>query len=207
MVEPKPAAPEPASVSVPQAVMEPEKATEKAPAVFQARFSTTKGDFLLEIHRDWSPNGADRFYNLVKAGYFQDIAFFRAVEGFMVQFGIHGSPAASAKWRGASIADDPAKGISNKRGFLTYAMGGPNTRTTQLFINYRDNANLDSMGFTPFGQVTQGMEVLDSLYKGYGDGPPSGAGPNQGRLQMEGNAFLRREFPNLDYIKSAQLVP
>lgn len=199
--EPAPAA------AVPQAVMEPEKATETAPAVFRARFSTTKGDFTLEVTRDWSPKGADRFYNLVKTGYFQDIAFFRAVEGFMVQFGIHGSPAVSAKWRGASIPDDPAKGISNKRAFITYAMGGPNTRTTQVFINYRDNSNLDSMGFTPFGQVTQGMEVVDSLHKGYGDGPPYGAGPDQGRIQMEGNVFLKRDFPNLDYIKTAQFIP
>jgi peptidyl-prolyl cis-trans isomerase A (cyclophilin A) len=125
----------------------------------------------------------------------------------MVQFGIHGSPQVSAKWRDANIPDDPAAGQSNKRGAITFATAGPNTRTTQLFINYADNASLDGMGFTPFGQVVDGMSVVDSLYKGYGEGAPQGRGPDQGRIQSEGNAYLKQDFPQLDYIKAARLVP
>lgn len=184
----------------------PENATEKAPESFKARFTTTKGDFVVEVRREWAPLGADRFYNLVKLGYFTDVAFFRVVNGFMVQFGVHGSPEISARWRDARIMDDPLKNQSNKRGMMTYAMGGPNTRTTQIFINFGDNARLDPMGFPPFGQVVQGMDVVDSLYKGYGDGPDQGGnGPNQGLVQMQGNAYLKSQFPLLDYIKSAKL--
>jgi peptidyl-prolyl cis-trans isomerase A (cyclophilin A) len=176
--------------------------------VFKAKFATTKGDFVIEVHRDWAPNGADRFYELVKSGFFQDIAFFRAIEGFMVQFGIHGDPAVSAKWRNANIPDDRPSGHSNSRGALTFATAGPGTRTTQLFINFGDNgASLDGQGFTPIGQVVEGMSVVDSVYKGYGEGAPSGMGPDQGRVQAEGSAYLKRDFPKLDYIKSAQLVP
>ena len=206
---PKPAqAVSAAAVPTPSAaLLSPETATAKAPDVFKARFATTKGDFVVEVHRDWAPRGADRFYNLVKIGYFDDTAFFRAVQGFMVQFGINGSPAVNDKWHVADIQDDPAAGQSNRRGFITYAMGGPNTRTTQVFINYGDNANLDGMGFTPFGKVIEGMETLDSLYKGYGDGPPSGAGPDQGRVQTEGNAYLKKDFALLDYTKTARIVP
>jgi peptidyl-prolyl cis-trans isomerase A (cyclophilin A) len=189
------------------ALMAPEKATDQSPAVFKAKFSTTKGDFTVEVHRDWAPHGADRFYNLVKIGFFDGAAFFRAIDGFMVQFGIHGSPAVSAKWRDANIPDDPAAGQSNKRGAVTFATAGPNTRTTQLFINYGDNgASLDGQGFTPFGQVTDGMNVVDSLYKGYGEGAPQGRGPDQGRVQAEGDTYLKAEFPQLDYIKTARLA-
>ncbi|HAM35697.1 MAG TPA: peptidylprolyl isomerase [Elusimicrobia bacterium] len=189
------------------ALLAPEKAAEQAPAVFKTRFSTTKGDFTVEVHRDWAPHGADRFYNLVRVGYFDDAAFFRAVEGFMVQFGLHGSAEVNAKWREARIPDDAPTGQSNKRGFVTFATAGPNTRTSQIFINYGENGALDSMGFTPFGKVVEGMETLDRLYKGYGDGPPRGMGPDQGRVHMEGNAYLKKEFPLLDYIKTARLVP
>jgi peptidyl-prolyl cis-trans isomerase A (cyclophilin A) len=202
----QPAAAAPASAPDQAALMSPEKATEQAPAVFKAKLTTTKGDFTVEVHRDWAPKGADRFYNLVKIGFFDDAAFFRVIDGFMVQFGIHGSPAVSAKWRDANIPDDPAAGHSNMRGALTFATAGPNTRTTQLFINYGNNANLDNMGFTPFGQVTDGMNVVDSLYKGYGEGAPQGNGPDQGRLQGEGNAYLKQAFPLLDYIKTARLA-
>jgi peptidyl-prolyl cis-trans isomerase A (cyclophilin A) len=188
------------------ALMSPASAAAQAPAVFKAKFATTKGDFTVEVHRDWAPHGADRFYNLVKIGFFDDAAFFRAIAGFMVQFGIHGSPQVSAKWRDANIPDDPAAGQSNKRGAVTFATAGPNTRTTQLFINYGDNGSLDGMGFTPFGQVTEGMSVVDSLYKEYGEGAPQGRGPDQGRLQSEGNAYLKQDFPQLDYIKTARLV-
>lgn len=183
----------------------PQYATEGAPAQFQARFKTTKGDVVLQCTRAWSPNGADRFYNLVKLGYFTDVAFFRVLGGFMAQFGIHGDPAISAQWRPASIPDDPGGKASNARGFLSYAMAGPNTRTTQLFINYADNSRLDGMGFTPLCQVAQGLEVVDKLYNGYGEGAPQGRGPDQGRIQMEGNAYLKRDFPNLDYVLSAAL--
>ena len=186
-------------------VTAPSPAPTTAPAVFQAKFITTKGDFTVEVHRDWAPNGADRFYNLVKIGYFDNIAFFRDIAGFMVQFGIHGSPDVNAKWHNANIPDDPAS-QSNKRGFVTFATAGPNTRTTQLFVNFSDNGMLDSQGFSPFGQVVSGMDIVDGLYNGYGEGAPQGRGPDQGRLQGEGNAYLSKDFPLLDYVKTARLV-
>lgn len=178
-----------------------------APPVFKVKFATTKGDIIIEVTREWSPRGADRFYGLVKNGYYDDVAFFRVVGGFMAQFGIHGSPEVSAVWSEAKIADDPVV-QSNKRGMLSFAKGGPNTRTTQVFINYADrNERLDSSGFSPFGKVIQGMEVADSLYNGYGDAPPAGKGPNQGILRMRGNDYLRAEFKELDYIKTARIIP
>lgn len=179
---------------------DPSKLTAKAPATFLAKFDTTKGTFTVEVTRSLAPNGADRFYNLVKSGYFKDTACFRVVPHFMVQFGIHGDPAVSAKWREADIPDDPVKG-SNTRGTITFATAGPNTRTTQLFINFADNAFLDGQGFSPFGKVTSGMDVVDKINAEYGENP------NQGRIQMEGNAYLKKEFPNLDYIKSATIIP
>jgi len=188
------------------AFSDPAKLTEKAPDTFQAEFDTTKGKFTVEVTRSLSPNGADRFYNLVKSGYFKDIAFFRVIKGFMCQFGIHGDPAISAKWRSANIQDDPVKG-SNTRSTITFATAGPNTRTTQFFINFADNVNLDGMGFSPFGKVTKGMDVVDKINGEYGEGAPGGRGPNQGRIQQQGNAYLKKDFPNLDYIKSVTLVP
>ena len=183
----------------------PEMATEKAPAIYKARFKTTKGDFVVEVTREWSPNGADRIYNMVKLGYFTDIAFFRVLDGFVAQGGIHGDPALAARWRAARIQDDPSTGHSNARTTMVFATAGPNTRTTQFFINFKDNGMLDSMGFTPFGKVVSGMDVVDSLYKGYGEGAPRGSGPDQSRVQDEGNAYLKKDFPKLDYIKSAAL--
>jgi peptidyl-prolyl cis-trans isomerase A (cyclophilin A) len=185
---------------------DPAKLTEKAPDTFKAQFDTTKGKFTVEVTRSLSPNGADRFYNLVKAGYFKDIAFFRVIKGFMCQFGIHGDPAVAGKWRAANIQDDPVKG-SNKRGTITFATAGPNTRSTQFFINFADNANLDGMGFSPFGKVSEGMDVVDKINDEYGEGAPRGRGPDQGRLQREGNTYLKKDFPNLDYIKSVTLAP
>ncbi|HWI59504.1 MAG TPA: peptidylprolyl isomerase [Bacillota bacterium] len=185
---------------------DPAKLTEKAPETFKAQFDTTKGKFTVEVTRSLAPNGADRFYNLVRSGFFKDVAFFRVIPGFMCQFGIHGDPSVSAKWRSAKIPDDPVKG-SNTRGTITFATAGPNTRTTQLFINFADNSNLDGMGFSPFGKVTEGMDVVDKIYSGYGEGAPRGHGPDQGRIQMEGNAYLKKDFPNLDYIKAATIVP
>ena len=175
------------------------------PATYRASFETSAGTFVIEVHRDWAPLGADRFYELVKNGYFDGVRFFRVISGFMAQFGVSGDPAVAAKWRDRRIADDPVK-KSNTRGMVTYATAGPGTRTTQLFINYRDNSMLDAQGFAPFGQVVEGMEVVDKLYAAYGDGPPRGRGVDQGRLQAEGNAYLEREFPKLDYVKKAALV-
>jgi peptidyl-prolyl cis-trans isomerase A (cyclophilin A) len=185
---------------------DPAKLTEKAPETFKAQFVTTKGKFTIEVTRSLSPNGADRFYNLVRSGYFKDVAFFRVIPGFMCQFGIHGDPAVSAKWREANITDDAVKG-SNTRGTISFATAGPGTRTTQLFINFGDNTNLDGMGFSPFGKVIEGMDVVDKINAEYGEGAPNGIGPYQGRVQMEGNAYLKKDFPNLDYIKSATIIP
>jgi peptidyl-prolyl cis-trans isomerase A (cyclophilin A) len=180
--------------------------SETAPANFKANFDTSKGMIVIDVHRDWAPNGADRFYNLVKAGFYDDVRFFRVIPGFMAQFGIHGNPAVMSQWRGAQIKDDPVK-QSNKRGFVVFATAGPNTRTTQLFINFGDNTGLDKQGFAPFGEVSKGMDVVDKIYDGYGEGAPRGKGPDQGRLQAEGNAYLMKEFPRLDYIKAATIAP
>jgi FKBP-type peptidyl-prolyl cis-trans isomerase/cyclophilin family peptidyl-prolyl cis-trans isomerase len=198
--QPKETPAAPPAAAVDPALLAPDKAVAKAPAVYKAQFTTTKGAFTVEVHRDWAPHGADRFYNLIKLGYFDNVAFFRDVAGFMVQFGIHGAPEVNAQWHAASIPDDPSKGKSNKRGYVTFATAGANTRTTQVFVNFTDNANLDSQGFTPFGQVVSGMEVVDGLYSGYGEKP------NQGLIQSEGNAYLKKEFPLLDYVKTARLA-
>jgi peptidyl-prolyl cis-trans isomerase A (cyclophilin A) len=184
---------------------DPASLNEKAPAVYNAKFDTSKGTFVVEVHRDWAPNGADRFYNLVKNGFYNDVRFFRVLKGFMAQFGINGNPSISAVWRDADIKDDPVK-QSNGRGMITFATAGPNTRTTQVFINYGDNAGLDGQGFSPFGKVVSGMEVVDSLYGDYGEGAPRGDGPDQGQIQAEGNAYLEAAFPKLDYVKTATIV-
>lgn len=185
----------------------PQTLTERAKDVYQAKFVTSKGDFVIEVHRDWAPVGADRFYNLVKNGYYNDTRFFRVVKGFMAQIGIHGSPEMNTAWRDARIADDPVV-KSNVRGYVSFATAGPNTRTTQFFINYSDgNSRLDGMGFAPFGQVMSGMDVVDALYGEYGEGAPQGRGPHQGRIQAEGNAYLMRDFPQLDYVKEATILP
>jgi peptidyl-prolyl cis-trans isomerase A (cyclophilin A) len=182
----------------------PAALNEKAPATYKAKFDTSKGVFIVEVRRDWAPNGADRFYNLVKNGFFDDTRFFRVVPNFMVQFGINGDPKVSAPWRGARIQDDKVT-QSNKRGLITFATSGPNSRTTQVFINFKDNNFLDGQGFAPFGQVVTGMNVVDALYSGYGEGAPSGKGPDQGRIQMEGNDYLTKSFPQLDYVKKASI--
>jgi len=191
------------------ALKNPAALKEMAPAQFKVNFDTSAGVFEVEVHRDWAPNGADRFYNLVKNGFFDNARFFRVISGFMVQFGINGDPAVNSVWREARIPRDPVK-EGNKRGNITFAMqGGPNgpdTRTTQVFINFRDNSNLDPIGFAAFGRVTKGMDVVDKIYSGYGEGAPSGAGPEQGRVQSEGNAYLTKDFPKLDYIKKASIA-
>jgi peptidyl-prolyl cis-trans isomerase A (cyclophilin A) len=174
--------------------------------VYKAKFVTSKGEFVIEVQRAWAPLGADRFYNLVKAGFFDRVKFFRAISGFMVQFGINGDPAISRAWKETRIQDDPVV-KSNTRGYITFATAGPNTRTTQVFINLVNNTRLDASGFSPFGQVVTGMEVVDSFYTGYGEGAPSGMGPNQGRIEAEGNAYLDRDFPRLDAVVTATIVP
>ncbi|MFN2384077.1 MAG: peptidylprolyl isomerase, partial [Gemmatimonadota bacterium] len=178
---------------------------ETAPDTFQVRFQTSRGDVVVEVHRDWAPHGADRFYNLVRNGFYDGARFFRVIEGFMAQFGVSGDPAVSAAWRNQRIPDDPVV-ASNTRGQITFATAGPGTRTTQLFINFGNNAQLDGMGFAPFGTVVSGMDVVDSLHAGYGEGAPRGRGPSQDRLQAEGNAYLERDFPDLDYIVKAEIL-
>jgi peptidyl-prolyl cis-trans isomerase A (cyclophilin A) len=185
---------------------DPSKLTAKAPEKFKAKFETTKGTFVIAVERMYSPNGVDRFYNLVKSGYFKDVVFFRVIAGFMAQFGIHGDPKVSAKWRDANIQDDPVKG-SNVRGAICFAKSGaPNSRSTQFFISFGNNTRLDKDGFSAFGKVVEGMDVVDKLNSEYGEGAPQGSGPDQQRVQMEGNAYLKKEFPNLDSIKSATIV-
>lgn len=198
------AAPAPAAapVAANSALLAPEKAVERAPDTFKALISTTKGDMIVQVNRAWSPNGADRFYNLVKIGYYDNTAFFRVINGFMAQVGIHGDPAVNAKWRPAQIQDDPNAGQSNKPGFVTFAKTGmPNSRTTQIFFNFGDNAGLDPQGFTPFGRVIDGTAVLGAINHEYGDTA------DQGAFQTMGNAYLQANFPNLTYIKTARIVP
>jgi peptidyl-prolyl cis-trans isomerase A (cyclophilin A) len=185
----------------------PAKFNEKAPDFFQAQFTTSKGVFVVAVTRAWAPLGADRFYNLVKNGFYNGCRFFRVLTGFVAQFGINGDPKIAAAWENANIFDDPVK-QSNLRGTVTFATGGPNTRTTQLFINYADkNARLDGMGFAPFGKVSRGMEVVDALYSGYGEGVPHGSGPDQELIGKKGNDYLNKSFPYLDFIKSAVILP
>ena len=174
-------------------------ATTAAPDSFRVAFETTRGNFAIDVVRAWSPRGADRFHELVNAGYFTDIAFFRVLPGFVAQFGMHGDPAVNREWEDKSIADDPVK-QSNARGTIVFATSGPNTRANQFFINFSDNARLDGMGFSPFGRVVEGMSVVDSIYAGYGETP------DQGRIAAQGNTYLRERFPRLDYIKSASIV-
>jgi len=184
---------------------DPSFATETAPKQFRVEFDTTQGKILLEVNRAWAPNGADRFYNLVKIGYFEDIAFFRVIDNFMAQFGMHGNPKVTRAWSKARIRDD-AVVQSNLRGFVSFAKTAqPNSRTTQLFINLGDNVNLDGMGFAPFAKVIEGMDVVDKIYK-VGEGKPRGPGPAQQRIKILGNTYLKENFPQLDYLKKATLL-
>jgi peptidyl-prolyl cis-trans isomerase A (cyclophilin A) len=196
----------PVPATVPATVETPKVETPAAAAaVYKIEVETTKGKFVVAVHPDWAPNGAARLKELVSGGFFEKCKFFRVIEGFMVQFGISGDPAVAAKWKEASIPDDKVT-QSNTRGRVTFATRGPNTRTTQLFINFGDNANLDRMGFSPVGEVIEGMDVVDALYNGYGEGAPRGRGPDQGRMQNEGNGYLEKEFPKLDGIIRMSLV-
>ena len=186
------------------ALKTPASLKEQAPATYNVKFDTSAGAFTVEVTRAWAPHGADRFYNLVKNGYYNGARFFRVIPGFMVQFGINGDPALNSIWQNARIPDDPVK-ESNGRGYITFATAGPNTRTTQVFINFGNNGSLDSQGFAPFGKVTSGMDVVDKIYSAYGEGAPSGKGPAQNLVQSQGNAYLEKNFPKLDYIKTATI--
>jgi peptidyl-prolyl cis-trans isomerase A (cyclophilin A) len=190
-----------------KSLLNPAGLNEKAPETYNVRFDTSAGEFVIKVTRAWAPNGADRFYNLVKNGFYDDTRFFRAVPNFMVQFGINGNPTVSKVWQSARIPPDKVT-QSNRKGFITFAMGAsPDTRTTQVFINFRNNTNLDSMGFAPFGEVVSGIENVDKIYTGYGEGAPRGSGPAQARVQAEGNAYLTKSFPKMDYIKTATIEP
>lgn len=189
-------------------LMNPAQLTETAPEKYQVKFETSKGEFIVEVTRAWAPIGADHFYNLVKNGYYDNCRFFRVISGFMAQFGINGNPRINASLSEARIKDDPVK-ESNRRGYVTYAKtSAPNSRSTQLFINFRNNSSLDRDGFAPIGKVIgDGMKVVDSLYADYGEGAPNGNGPEQYRIQTQGNAYLEKSFPKLDYVKTATIVP
>jgi peptidyl-prolyl cis-trans isomerase A (cyclophilin A) len=177
---------------------------EHAPDVYKVKFETNKGDFVVQVNKEWAPLGAERFFQLVQSGYYDKARFFRVLPTFMVQFGINADPKVSMLWQNLVIADDPVK-ESNTRGKITFGTHGPNSRTTQVFINYVDNKFLDASGFSPFGEVLSGMEVVDSLYSGYGEGYPKGNGPRQDLMQTQGNQYLEQNFPRLDYIKKAAI--
>jgi peptidyl-prolyl cis-trans isomerase A (cyclophilin A) len=186
----------------PAALLHPGKLKLREPQLYTVTFKTTKGTFTIGVHRTWAPYAADRFYNLVKAHFFDGVEFFRVVPNFVVQFGISPYPAASKAWAHAAIPDDKYVGVSNGRGSVSFAAAGPNTRTTQVFINTANNQALDQEGFTPFGAVDSGLDVVDKLYSGYGDQPT----PHQGQIMQQGNAFLKKSYPKLDYIKSARVT-
>lgn len=174
-------------------------AADKVPEIFTVKFETSKGDVHVKVNRSWAPKGADRFHAAVKAGFYDECRFFRVVPGFVVQFGINGDPKVQKKWRESPIKDDKVE-ESNVRGTITFATAGPDTRTTQLFINLKDNARLDDLGFAPFGKVVKGMDVVDKIYSGYRERP------DQGSIQSKGNTYLKESFPNLDYIKKATIL-
>ena len=188
------------------ALLQPASLRAKAPAEFDVKFVTTAGDFTVKVTRAWAPNGADRFYNLVRHHFYDGAAFFRVLPGFMAQFGLSPYPEVSKVWENATIKDDPIV-QSNHRGFVSFATAGPNTRTTQVFINYGNNEALDKSGFSAFAVVSDGMEVVDKLYNGYGEGAPDGHGPEQGLIGSRGRAYLEKGFPKLDTVRSATLVP
>jgi peptidyl-prolyl cis-trans isomerase A (cyclophilin A) len=205
---PAPAAKAPAAKAAPYdlALLQPATLRAKAPAEYEVKFVTTAGEFTMKVTRAWAPNGADRFYNLVRHHFYDGATFFRVLPGFMAQVGISAFPEVAKAWDMATIKDDPIV-QSNHRGFVSFATAGPNTRTTQFFINYGNNEALDRSGFSAFAVVTDGMEVVDKLYNGYGEGAPDGHGPDQGKITTMGRAYLEKNFPKLDSIRSATLVP
>ena len=190
---------------IPAGLVYPDRATETAPDTFRARFATTEGDFVIEVHREWAPRGADRFYNLLRVGYYDSVYVHRVVPDRVAQFGIHPDPRINYQWRESPIRDDPPR-ESNTRGRVAFARSGAHSRTTQVFVNLSDNPGLDAQGFAPFGEVVEGMEVVDAFHDGYGDGPPRGEGPYPAQAAAEGNAYFEREFPELDQILEARIV-
>ena len=188
------------------ALLQPATLRAKAPAEYEVKFVTTAGEFTIKVVRAWAPNGADRFYNLVRHHFYDGASFFRVLPGFMAQFGISAYPEVSKVWEHANIKDDPIV-QSNHRGFVSFATAGSNTRTTQVFINYGNNEALDRSGFSAFAVVSDGRDVVDKLYSGYGEGAPDGHGPDQGLISSRGRAYLEKSFPKLDSIRSATLVP
>jgi peptidyl-prolyl cis-trans isomerase A (cyclophilin A) len=203
---PKAAAPKAAAPAGPN-LLNPDTLKATAPAEYNVKFVTSKGEVLIHVTRAWAPNGADRFYNLVRGGFYDNAAFFRVLTGFMAQFGVSARPEVSRIWENRNIPDDRVM-QSNTRGKVTFAQtGAPNSRSTQVFINYGSNNFLDGQRFAPFGEVVSGMEVMDNLYSGYGEGAPQGRGPDQGRLVAEGKAYLDKGFPMLDRILKATIEP
>lgn len=197
---PKTAASRPSTAAHPSSLLNPASLTAKAPAEFKVAFTTTAGNFVVQVHRDWAPLGADRFYNLVRHGFFTNASFFRVVPGFVVQFGLNANPAINKAWDHATIKDDPVK-QTNTRGRLVFATAGPNTRTTQLFINFGNNSRLDGMGFAPFGEIVEGQDVVDKIYPGYGEQP------QQDLITAQGDAYIAKNFPKIDKIKLARVLP
>lgn len=201
----KPTATPPARPAYDRTLLHPTLLKEKAPDEYKVQFSTTRGDLVVTVTRSWAPLGADRFYNLVKHHFYDNASFFRVLPGFMAQFGISAYPAVNKVWEPAVIKDDPVT-QSNVRGYVTFATGGPNTRTTQVFINFGDNKRLDHDGFAPFGLVTDGMKVVDMFYDQYGEGAPSGGGPDQDQIQKQGKPYLDKGWPKLDYIMTTTII-
>lgn len=206
---PRPSAAEegdPAAAAPNPALLDPSLATVTSPDVYKVLMETTAGNFVIEVHRDWAPKGADRFFNLVTIGYYNDVAFYRVLKGFMAQTGMNGNPAVTATWATARIPPDKVT-QSNTKGRVTFAMGGsPDTRTTQIFINYANNSFLDASGFAPFGEVIEDFDTVKELYGGYGEGQPQGNGPSQAKFARGGNDYLKGSFPKLDYIVTATII-
>ena len=184
-----------------------ETAMGRGPDQYKVLLQTTKGDVVILVHRDWSPLGADHFYELTKMGFYNNNYFFRALKGYLVQWGINGSPKLNGKWTSYPIRSDAPK-VSNKMGTVVFVTLGPNSRWTQVFINLDDNSpSLDPQGFTPFGEVTQGLENVQNIFMDYGDAPPRGSGPDPMIISNKGNKYLQKSFPELDRIKKAEVVP
>jgi peptidyl-prolyl cis-trans isomerase A (cyclophilin A) len=197
--------PSPARLPAPLVTPDPRQERAAAPDTFDVRFETSRGPFVVRVARAWAPRGADRLYYLVRNGYYTEARFFRVLPRFAAQWGAAADPRINRVWETRTIPDDPVR-RGNARGTVSFATAGPNTRTTQLFVNLVNNFRLDRLGFTPVGRVVEGMEVVDSLYGGYGEGPPAGRGPDQDRIAAEGNAYLQRHFPKLDYVRTATVV-
>jgi peptidyl-prolyl cis-trans isomerase A (cyclophilin A) len=191
----------PRAARIDPALKDPSQLSDTAPETFRTRVVTSKGTFVIEVQRDWAPLAADRFYNLVKHGFYDQSRFFRVLDGFMAQFGLHADPEVQSAWRTAGLADEPVK-QSNTRGMVSFAKESvPNSRFTMVFVNYKDNSYLDADGFAPFGQIVTGMPVVDMLYSGYGRTNV----PDQRRIVREGNVFLTAEYPKLDFIRTATI--